>query len=36
MIVWPGPAGSANSIHGSATLSAWKLTYLFILLFRFS
>ncbi len=31
MIAWPGPVGSASSIHGSATLSAWKLTYLFVL-----
>jgi hypothetical protein len=26
-----GAAGSASSIRGSATLSAWKSTYLFVL-----
>ena len=31
-----GAAGSASSIHGGATLSARKLTYLFVILFGFS
>jgi hypothetical protein len=32
-----GAAGGASSIRGSATLSAWRLTYLFVLSFlRFS
>jgi hypothetical protein len=36
MTAWSGRPAASVSSGGSATLSAWKLTYLFVPLFRFS
>jgi hypothetical protein len=36
MIAWLGRPAAPAASGGSATLSAWKLTYLFVLLFGFS
>jgi hypothetical protein len=36
MIAWPGRPAAPAASGGSATVSAWKLTYLFVLLFGFS
>jgi hypothetical protein len=35
MITWSGRSAAPVASGGSATLSAWKLTYLFVPLFRF-
>jgi hypothetical protein len=36
MIAWPGRPAAPAASGGSAKLSAWKLTCLFVPLFRFS